>query len=243
MRLAELERFDAVSVDWFHRLTGAAMLSAVASEAAARVDLVHAGVLFPYRHLPGIPLYGVPALVVEWALTVAVALAMMLGWRLSVVVRVALAIALVSLSQRYSNHRALLVLVLAFGSLAPPDPRSEGFAERRWPNLALVRLELVIVYWASAVNKLSHGFASGETLTTLFGFSPALARPLALATIALELAIPILTFTSPRVAVAITAAMHLVFAYFLPATWSFGFLMVAMAVLAVRPVALRSGRA
>lgn len=231
MQPPERERFSAAQARWFHRLIGLAMLAAVASEAVARVDLVHAGVFFPYRHLPGIPLYGRELLGLEWGVTIVVALALIAGWRLALVLRVALAVLVVGLSQRFSNHRALLVLVLAFASLEPADPRASDFETRPWPALALVRYQLVIVYLASAANKLVHGFGDGDVLVRVLSIPPRLARPLALATIALELAVPLLLLLRPRLGIAVVCALHLTFALALPATWSFGFTMVAMALL------------
>jgi hypothetical protein len=215
----------------FHFLMGLALLVAALGEAVGGAWRVHAGELYPYRHLPGIPLYGVVGLSLEWAATALVGGALACGIAPRATVRLALIVAVVGITQRFSNHRALAVIVLAFAALDPWDPRSPDFSRRAHAGLSLVRVQLVIVYVAAAVAKIGSGFGSGDVLVRIMAMPRPLAAPLAWATIAVELAIPGLLLLSPRVGIAVVAVLHLAFAVALPETASFGLVMLAMAVL------------
>ncbi len=235
MRLADAARFERGSVVWFHRFFGAALVANVATEASAGVWRVHTGELYPWRHLPIVPLYSPTVLAIEWAVTAAAGIAIAIGAKRAIAIRIAAAVILVGLSQRYSNHGALLFLVALFVSLAPPDVAALDFEARAHPNLMLVRAELVIVYVFSAANKLAHPFASGAALENLLGVSHASARILAWTVIAAELAMPVLLVMKPRVGIVAVAAMHALFAARMPGLWSFGLVMLAMAALFVAP--------
>ena len=93
-------------------------------------------------------------------------------------VRVAAIVLFVAVLERYSNHGVLLFLIALFLTLAPLDLTSPSFAERDHHALGLVRAQLVIVYVFSAVNKLAHGFAGGQSLANLLGggLSPGAAK-------------------------------------------------------------------
>jgi hypothetical protein len=239
MRLADVARFERGSVVWFHRVFGAALLANVATEASAGVWHVHAGRFYPWRHLPIVPLYPPAALAVEWLVAASAGVALVVGARRAIAIRVAAAVTLVGLSQRYSNHGALLFLVALFVSLAPPDLDAD-FEARVHPNLALVRAQLAIVYVFSALNKLARPFASGAALVHLLGVSPSYATALAWLVIAAELGLPVVLAVRPRVGVVGVAALHASFAAFMPGLWSFGLAMVAMAVLFTPPPAAAS---
>lgn len=210
---------------------GLALITAALTEGIAGGWRVHAGDLFPYRHLPGVPLYGVASLSLEWAATAIVGAALVIGVAPRITLRLALLVALIGVSQRYSNHRALAVIVLAFASLSPSDPRSPDFSATPHPGLGLVRAQLALVYFTAALAKLGSGFSSGDVLVRVVGLPRSLAPPLAWITIALELAIPPLLVLSPRLGLAVAAAMHLAFTIALPVTASFALVMLAMAVL------------
>ncbi len=235
MRLVDAARLERGSVVWFFRLFGAALVANVATELGSGVWRVHAGELFPWRHLPIVPLYPPAVLAVEWVVAAATGIALVVGAKRSIAIRIAAAVILVGLSQRYSNHGALLFLVALFVSLAPPDVTASDFETREHPSLMLVRAQLVIVYVFSAANKLAHPFASGAALEHLLGISRATARPLAWIVIAAELALPVLLVTRPRLGIVAVAALHAIFAARMPGLWSFGLVMLAMAALFVPP--------
>jgi hypothetical protein len=242
MRLAERldGRFDARAVTWFLRIFGVALVWSVGAELVSGVWRVHGGELYPWRHLGIVPLYPPAVLAAEWALRAAAGLAFAFGAKrpkvMAAASRVAALVLFVAVLERYSNHGALAFLVAFYLTLAPPDPTSPSFAERLHPALGLVRAQLVIVYVFSALNKLAHGFASGQSLVNLTNgaVSLGLARPLSWATIAAELAIPLLLIRAPRAGIAAVVLMHLAFAVLVPGVASFGLTMIAMAVLFTR---------
>lgn len=229
MRLAEIARFDGRSLRWMARLYGLALAIEVVTGIRNGVHRVHTGELYPWRHLPIVPLYPAPVLFVEWAVTIAVAGVLLLGpasirrqaWRAAAVVT------LVALSQRYSNHGALAFIVAAFVALDPPAV-DEGRVTS--PFLALVRAQLGIVYVFSALNKLLHHWLDGASLANLLGISVMVARPLAFAVIVLELAVPALLVVRPRIGFVALVALHAGFAVALDNVTSFGVTMAAMAI-------------
>lgn len=229
MRLADVAVFDARTLRWMARLFGVALAIDVVTGARNGVFHVHTGELYPWRHLPFVPLYPAPVLLVEWAATIAVAGVLVFGkvalqrhaWRAAAVVT------LVALSQRYSNHGALAFIVASFVALDPPAV-DEGVVTS--PLLALVRAQVVIVYVFSALNKLLHGWLTGASLASLLGMPIASARPLAFAVVAFELAIPALLFVRPRIGLVALVGLHVGFAIALDNVASFGVVMAAMAV-------------
>jgi|CXWL01.1.fsa_nt_gi hypothetical protein len=235
MRAADLERFDRRSVLWFRRLFGAALIANVATEVTAGVWRVHTGELYPWRHLPVFPLWPTWALALEWTVTASAGVALLLGVRTAIAARVAAIVTLASVIERYSNHGALLFLVSLYVSFAPPDLDAPSFEATAHPNLGLVRAQLVIVYVFSALNKIAHGFASGQSLVNLLGYSPGLAKAASLAVIAVELALPVVLLRSPRIGILGVVVLHLAFAATMPGLWSFALTMIAMAVLFLPP--------
>jgi len=232
MRLRSWERFSPRSVDAFLRMLGAALVACVATDAALGVWRVEAGELFPWRHVPGIPLYGDAGLVVEWALTGTAGLALLAGIRRALAVRVGLVGTLLALTQRYSNHRALLLIVLLFVAIAPPNVDAENFASEPRPNIALVRAQLLLVYASSAIGKIAHGFWTGAALTSLFGWGT-FARIAAPAVIATEIAAPVMLLLRPRAGLALVVVLHTAMAVLLPSVLPFSLTMVAMSLLFV----------
>jgi hypothetical protein len=237
------DRFDARAVTWFLRIFGAAIVVDVFTELAAGVWYVHTGHFYPWRHVGIVPLYSASVLAVEWALRGAAGIALLaLPGRANVVaaaVRVAALVLFVAVLERYSNHGVLLFLVALFLSLAPPDVASASFDGAAHPALGLVRAQLVIVYVFSALNKLTHGFANGHSLSNLMGGALAAgpARALSWLVIAVELALPVVLWRWPRAGIAIAVAMHVAFSAMVPGVASFGLAMVAMAVLYARRAA------
>jgi len=240
LRPRALERFDARAVTWFLRLYGLALVVDVATEVTAGVWGVHTGQLYPWRHLGIVPLYPASVLAVEWALRAAAGLALVVGARharvVGAAVRVAALVLFVAVLERYSNHGVLLFLLAFYLTLAPLDVTSATFEERDHPALGLVRAQLAIVYVFTAVNKLAHGFAAGQTLSNLLGtpLPQGAARALSVGVVVAELALPLVLLRWPRAGLAFVIAMHVAFAALLPGVASFGLAMVAMAVLFIR---------
>lgn len=229
MRLVEVADFDGRSLRWMARLYGLALAIEVVTGIRSGLHRVHTGELYPWRHLPFVPLYPAPVLFVEWAVTIVVAAVLVFGgaslrrhaWRAAAMVT------LTALSQRYSNHGALAFLVAAFVALDPPAV-DDGVVTS--PFVALVRAQLAIVYVFSALNKLLHGWLTGASLANLLGVPATTARPLAFAVIACELAIPALLVVRPRIGIVTLVVLHAGFAVALDNVTSFGVVMAAMAV-------------
>ena len=234
MRLLD-DRFDRRSVAWFFRLYGIALVVDVAAELTAGVWGVHTGALYPWRHLGVIPLYPARGLALEWALR-GIAGLLLAGCPgrprvVSLAVRVLVPVLFVALLERYSNHGVLLLLIALFLSIQPPDLSRPSFDEEPHPALGLVRAQLVIVYAFSALNKLTHGFASGDSLANLLPCSLPSARVLSWGVIAAELALPIVLLRLPRAGLVGVVLLHLGFALLVPGVWSFALAMIAMAAL------------
>ncbi len=201
---------------------------------------VHSGDLFPFRAT--LPLYKPPFLVVEWLLTITAAVALFRD-RVRVGSMLGLAVTGVALTQRFSNHRCLLLILLLFlvfdpgAGLGPVAGRASAThnGETSSPSFTLARVQLVLVYLFSAANKLAAGFLSGESLINLFGSLPFLTKPLAqglsVIVILCELTIPALLIWRPRIGLAVLVTMHLAFAIAMPGVVSFGILMTALGVL------------
>jgi hypothetical protein len=236
------DRFYAPAVALFLRLFGLAIVVDVATELHSGVWEVHAGALYPWRHLGIIPLYPVRGLAVEWALRVAGGVVLLLGAghlrALTLAVRTLVPVLFVALLERYSNHGVLLFLVALYLSLAPPDLARPGFDAAPHAALGLVRAQLVIVYVFSALNQVTHGFGRGDSLANLLGLARGPAHALSWVVIAVELLLPALCYLRPRLGLAGVALLHAGLALAIPGVWSFGLTMVAMATLFVT-----SGRA
>lgn len=236
-RLPAFERFSPRSVVAFLRILGAALVVDVSTEMAAGVWHVHTGQLYPWRHLGIVPLYPASVLAVEWLLRAGAGVTLVLAPRnakaVAAAVRVLAIVLFVAVLERYSNHGVLLFLVTLYLTLAPPDVGSAGFAGRAHPALGLVRAQLVIVYVFSALNKVTHGFLNGHSLSNVLGgaISGGPARALSLVVVVAELALPLLLLRRPRAGVAAVVAMHAVFAVLVPNVASFGLTMIAMSAL------------
>jgi hypothetical protein len=107
-----------------------------------------------------------------------------------------------------------------------------------------VRAQLVIVYVFSALNKVTHGFLNGHSLSNVLGatISGGPSRVLSFVVVATELALPLLLVRRPRAGVAAVIAMHVVFSVLVPNVASFGLTMIAMSALFLdrAPVSPRS---
>lgn len=224
----------------------------VGQEAANALWRVHAGELCTRRLLLWPPLAPAWALWLEWGLEAVVGLLLLAGRGVRPAVRLGAVLALVSAQQRYMNQKALLAVVLVFLALDPPEPREPGFVERDRPNLGLLRWQLAVVYFFSALQKLRHGFVGGESLTNLFdtlarldvpgwapaapmqaalAASPGLASALSWGVVGGELALIPLSVAAPRAALAGVAVLHGAFALYMPDVLSFTCTMLACACL------------
>lgn len=220
MRLADWERFDPRAVRAFQIVFGVALIVNVLTELRAGVWRVHTGELYPWRHLPFFPLYPPWALAIEWTITALAGVLFTIGNRHAS--KLAALALFAGLTQRYSNHAALLFLVAFFTTIDPkPGPISPAFG--------LVRVQLVLVYLFGALNKITHGFLSGASLENLLGLS----RPFSIAVVVAEIALPILLVVRPRVAVVGVVLLHLSFSFFMPGLLSFGLCMIAIALLSL----------
>jgi hypothetical protein len=232
----------------FHVALGAALLAQVAVDAVGGVWRIHSGQLFPWRHLPGVPLYSTRGLLVEWLVSLGAGLCLVLGLRVPLAVGVALVACLLGLSQRMSNQQSLMLIVLAFLAL---NPCGAGFSvPQESPNIRLIKSQLVIVYVFSALNKLLSGFLDGSALRGLLledagwgalvreigtPIEPVLMTALSWGVVLAELVLPVLLLRRPRWGVAAVALLHASFAVALPGVLPFGLLMLAMSLLFLPP--------
>jgi hypothetical protein len=145
------------------------------------------------------------------------------------------------------NHRLLMAIELLYLSLRPVPGSAAvaGFRGHRlhW-NLDLVRFQVSVVYFFSALHKMSAHFLSGEDLRNLFwqiewmGWrrypewlrallqEPSASQALALLTVAIELTLAVgLHFRAAfGFLLPVALAFHLSLALLMPFLWSFAFL-------------------
>jgi hypothetical protein len=232
----------------FQVALGAALLAQVGVDAVGGVWRIHSGQLFPWRHLPGVPLYSTRGLLVEWLVSLAAGLCMVLGLRLPLAVGAALVACLAGLSQRMSNQQSLMLIVLFFLAL---NPCGSGLsAPQQSPNIRLIKSQLVIVYVFSALNKLLSGFLDGSALRSVLledaglgpwvrglgtPLEPVLMVALSWGVVLAELVLPVLLLRRPRWGVAAVALLHASFAVALPGVLPFSLLLLAMSLLFLPP--------
>ncbi|MCC6644079.1 MAG: hypothetical protein IT374_00705, partial [Polyangiaceae bacterium] len=209
-------------------LLGAAPAAFVAVEAASGTWRVHAGELFPYRHLPGVPLAPTRWLAVEWALALLSAALLASGRRVAWATRLAAAVACLSITQRYTNGRALLCIALVSLALAPP-------VEARSPAFGLLRAQLLLVYGMSVVHKLREGFLSSPGVARLMGLDPSVDAAAGALVLAAEVATPAALVLAPRAGLALALGMHAAFTVYLPFVAPFSLVSLALACLFVTP--------
>lgn len=225
---SQLSCFSPRAVAGLYRLLGLSLIARVLTDAQAGVWRVHTGELFPWRHLPVVPLYPVSLLALEWTLLVSSgALLVALCWQ-KVALRLALVGTLMALSQRYSNQMALMLMVLVFCNLQVVSVQQAAQGEH--PQLRLVRLQLLVVYFFSALHKLLAGFWDGRALVNLLHVSPALGQLLAILALAAELLLPAVFLLGWRkLGLLGVIGLHLGFMVALPGLWPFTLTMVALA--------------
>ena len=233
------------------RLLGLALAAYIASDLLNGRWQAHEGVLWARRLQLG-GLFPPRWLFLEWGVLGLSSIALLAGKRRIWAVRAALPACGVGLWSLYMNQRALLFLTLAYMAMGPAQPEAEDFERRPHPHLALVRYQLLIVYFFSAANKLASGFCGGAFLRALFGNMtlmsnqplvppqwtlalfhrlPWSAPLLASAIVAGELLLPLALLKKPRLGVPLVAAFHLALALLMPDLWVFGLVMAADSLL------------
>jgi hypothetical protein len=230
--------FDPAAVEWFYRFLSLTLLSCVVEDIVNGVWFIHSGRFFPWRHIHLVPLYPAPFLILEWGLWLSAGLMILSGRKRRFGVRIAALIVFVSLLQRYSNHRSLILIVLAY--LAIPAGSNLKFAYQS------IRYQLLIVYLFSAVNKLTSGFLDGASLVSLGQgihgailpdrliqgvLSAQVVRPLSWLVVGAEIAMPMLLMQWPRIGLGAVTLLHFGFSLMMPGIWPFTFIMIAMATL------------
>ncbi len=237
---------------WFYRALGASLLACALDDLANGVWSIHTGRYRPWRSIyAGVPLFPAWTMAVIWAMLVASGLLVALdsGYGGTTVHRrrqaglwLGLFAGLLDLSQGFSNHLFLILLILVY-LLIPLGSRPEIQVDDR---LKLIRYQLVIVYLFSALNKIALGFLDGKSLFNLGSLihhsilpealvrgilSSSAAQPLAWGVVAAELGLPVLLITLPRLALVLVIAFHTGITLMMPGVSPFLFVMTAMAFL------------
>jgi hypothetical protein len=219
-------------------LLGASLIARVTTDACGGIYRVHTGELFPWRHLPIIPLYSPAILLVEWLLLGISGLALLSLRGIRGALYGALLATAMGLSQRYSNQSALALIVLVCCALKVTTP-SDLQRQAPAPNLDLVRYQLLIVYGFSTLNKIRAGFLDGQTLATLLDLPQSVSQPLSWATVLVEMVLPALFIAKrPRAGWIGVFVLHAAFSVLLPGLLPFGLLMLALATLWLQRLSL-----
>jgi hypothetical protein len=243
------------AVAWSYRLLGAALAALALQEFLAGHLGVHAGELYG-RRPDFLPLLPSAAMIALWLLQIGAGLALATGWRRRGALRVAVAAAALSLTQSYFNQKMFLTLTLAALAIDPPDPEDPALASDPGPAVRAARLQLLLLYLASAAFKLRDGFASGASLTAALeqvyerGLDAAVpaagllsllaavsfaAKALSCSTLAAEAVLPFLLLRRPLAGVRLAFGLHLAFALCLPGLWPFTLTACAVALLFLPP--------
>ena len=213
----------------FFALLSFAIFSRVVTDISIGRWAIHAGELFPIRHLPSVPVYSQVFLALEWLLSV-VGAAMLFNPKLR---RVGAALALIgigaSLTQLFQNQKTLIFLTLAILICANPY-KSE-------PAKKLLQWQLLLMYLFTALSKLNGEFLTGETLRALFAaqialpLGPIVFKIISWITIGFEFLIPVLLLGRSLIGLALVVFIHLLFGIGLPDVWPFTFVTFALVVL------------
>lgn len=223
---------------WFFRLLQLTLISFVIKEISTGIWHVHTRDYFPWRHAPFFPLLPPIFLIAEWCVLIFGAALFYFPMRRRHAAALTAVAMLLSLSQRFSNHAALVFLLMFYIAITP----------RRHLQLAfkMIRYQLCIVYIFSALSKLNQQFYTGESLIALGKYGPAGLLPkewivghffqpwvalVACFVLAIEFLIPIVLFKRPVVGVALVAFFHFGLALFMPGIWTFALTMFAMSIL------------
>lgn len=228
----ELEKVERCQLAWFYRLLGAALAVRLMTDVHAGIWYVHTGEFFPWRHLPSLPLYPPAVLLLEWLALAVAGIGLMSGRALRASLRLGLVATLMGLSQRYANQNVLLFLVVGFANLSVADPHELLIHTRYFPNFALIRIQLLLVYGFSILNKILHGFLTGDVLQALFGLGERLSQVGAWSVVLAEGLIPgLLCWGKSRWGLLVAVLVHCAFGVAIPGVWPFTLVMLAMVVL------------
>ncbi len=235
--------YSAASVErFFYFLVSLALLCFVLSQMINGTWQIHTGELFPWRHFRRLPLLPAYTVAVRWALLVFSTFLILIPSSRRLGLWLASACMLLGLTQQFSNHASLIFLVLFYLSITS--------AKQKHYSYQMIRYQLMIVYFFSALNKFDHGFYRGETLASLgksmpssllplawqqFFLSEPLVVPISWLVIALELALPVLLLKYPKPAVVMVLFFHVGMSLVMPGIWSFTLIMFAMSVLFLLP--------
>lgn len=212
-------------------LLGLALAALALQEALAGHLGVSAGALYGRRpaFLPLLPPLFMGCL---WLGQIATGGMIALGLKRKQALRAAAVLCGLGLTQAYFNQAMFLFLTTLALALE---------------SVPAARAQLLLLYIASAAFKLRDGFWTGESLRVLLeqvrdrGMSPLVdlpvsaARPLSVAALLLELALPFALLRYPPEAVAAAIVLHAAFALGLPALWPFTLTCAAAALLYISP--------
>jgi hypothetical protein len=231
----------------YYRLLGTTLAALVLADLHNDMWGFQTGRIYPYRHVPIVPLYGPAGLVLEWSGFLVSAAGLWLGIRRGAALWLGAATMLASLTQHYSNHGTLTFMVLLFTALHPP--REDADLVR--PNMLLVRWQLAIVYVFTALNKVIADYLAGQSMANLYlalrnplvpreWFAPMFRPPgvvaLSVGIVLVELAIPPLLSRWPWVGIALVIGLHGGITLLMPGILPFGLIMLTMSVLYLVPL-------
>ena len=229
-------------VEAYYRLLAATLAALVLADLHNDLWGFQAGRIYPYRHVPVVPLYGRPGLVLEWAAFLTSAAGLWRGHRRPAALWLGAGAMLASLTQHYSNHGTLTFMVLLFTALHAP--REDADLVR--PNMLLVRWQLAIVYVFTALNKVIADYLGGQSMANLYlairdprvprEWFAAMFRPpgvvaLSIGIVVVELLIPPLLSRWPLVGFALVLGLHGGITILMPGILPFGLIMVTMSVV------------
>jgi hypothetical protein len=215
---------------------------------------LHGGLYYPrFFLLKPIPLIAYPF--VEWIILAFCSIAIWMKKFRFFAIRTAFITLIPSTLMVYSNHKFLFLIVLFFLSIKYQDvPVKKNASFRDLPGLALIKMQLVIVYYITVAQKLSENFLSGETLknslivitrmpdgamlpTGIHYFliqNSQYCSFLAIGAILAEILIPLVLNRKPILGLTMIVVLHGTFSFLMPGIWSFGCIMFSMGILFLR---------
>lgn len=246
--------FESRSVNYFYKMLSITLVILIVEEIYARRWLLHEGILFPrFFLIRPIPFIAYPF--IEWFILFSCSIAIWIKKFRFFAIRIAFIILIPSTLMVFSNHKFLLLTILFFLSLYFQDaPEDENITCQDLPGLALVKMQLVIVYYITVAQKLSENFLSGETLKNTFiaitrmpegGPLPQsvyhffiqnnqYCSVLAAVTIIAEISIPLILNKRPIVGLMLLLVFHTSLSLLMPGLWFFGCIMFSMGILYLR---------
>jgi hypothetical protein len=152
--------------------------------------------------------------------------------------------------QFFSNHKLLILINLIALCLSKNIFQDEKDQQQK-RVFNFIRLQLVVVYFSSIIQKLSHGFLDGKTLKNVMLYvsqshlepivSKAvhlslinnlfLLKALSISTLVIEFLIPFLLVRKFKIGLTIQIVFHCSLSLMLPGIWSFTIPMISMGLL------------